>query len=59
MDITVNESEPEGSIDRYAMDTTCTGEEVLHIPPHWHKVSVVNERGETTTSPVMSHLSRC
>ena len=39
MEITVNESEPEDSINRYVMDTICTGEEALEIPPHWHKVS--------------------
>jgi mannose-6-phosphate isomerase-like protein (cupin superfamily) len=39
MEITVDESEPEDSIDRYVMDTVCTGEEALKIPPHWHKVS--------------------
>ena len=39
MEITVNESEPEDSIDRYVMDTICTGEEALEIPPHWHMVS--------------------
>ncbi|KAI2607144.1 uncharacterized protein GGS25DRAFT_494566 [Hypoxylon fragiforme] len=37
MDITINEAEPEDSINRYAMDTICTGEEVLDIPAHWHK----------------------
>ncbi|KAI1204741.1 uncharacterized protein F4807DRAFT_446035 [Annulohypoxylon truncatum] len=37
MDITVDETEPEDSINRYAMDTTCTGEETLYIPGHWHK----------------------
>lgn len=39
MEITINESEPEDSINRYVMDTHCTGEEALEIPPHWHKVS--------------------
>lgn len=39
MDITVNESEPEGSVDRYSMDTYVSGEGQLSIPPHWHKVS--------------------
>ncbi|KAI0381349.1 hypothetical protein F5Y04DRAFT_255274 [Hypomontagnella monticulosa] len=37
MDIKVDEAEPEDSINRYAMDTTCTGEEALFIPAHWHK----------------------
>ncbi|KAI1370437.1 hypothetical protein F4677DRAFT_363426 [Hypoxylon crocopeplum] len=37
MDIGVNETEPGDSVNRYAMDTTCTGEEALHILPHWHK----------------------
>ncbi|KAJ2997706.1 hypothetical protein NUW58_g566 [Xylaria curta] len=37
MDITMDESEPEDSVNRYAMDTICTGEETLNIPPHWHK----------------------
>lgn len=35
----MDESEPEDSINRFVMDTTCTGEEALDIPPHWHKVS--------------------
>lgn len=39
MEITANESEPDDSIERYVMDTICTGEEALEIPPHWHKVS--------------------
>ncbi|KAI1244676.1 hypothetical protein MGN70_014553 [Eutypa lata] len=43
MDITVNESEPEGSIDRYAMDTTCTGEE-----NHAEHISIVQGRMEVT-----------
>ncbi|KAI3318090.1 hypothetical protein HD806DRAFT_324053 [Xylariaceae sp. AK1471] len=53
MDITINETEPEDSIYRYTMDTTCTGEEVLFTPPHWHKnhaeyLSVVEGRVELT-----------
>ncbi|KAI2606661.1 hypothetical protein GGR54DRAFT_411426 [Hypoxylon sp. NC1633] len=53
MDITVNEDEPEDSINRYAMDTTCTGEEALYIPPHWHKnhaeyLVVLEGRAEVT-----------
>jgi hypothetical protein len=39
MDITINENEPEDSVDRYTMDTYVPGEEQLFIPPHWHKVS--------------------
>ena len=39
MEITIDVSEPEDSVSRYAMDTICTGEEALEIPPHWHKVS--------------------
>lgn len=39
MDITINENEPEDSVDRYTMDTYVSGEEQLFIPPHWHKVS--------------------
>lgn len=39
MEITIDESEPEDSVNRYAMNTICTGEEALDIPPHWHKVS--------------------
>jgi len=39
MVITVDEAQPEDSINRYAMDTHCTGEEPLEIPPHWHMVS--------------------
>jgi hypothetical protein len=42
MEITVDESEPEDSINRYVMDTICTGEEALEIPPYWHKVSEGN-----------------
>ncbi len=38
MEITINEAEPEGSINRYVMDTICTGEEALEIPAHWHMV---------------------
>ncbi|ETS73148.1 hypothetical protein PFICI_15093 [Pestalotiopsis fici W106-1] len=37
MDITIDENEPEDSVDRYAMDTYVSGEEQLFIPPHWHK----------------------
>ncbi|KAK7755582.1 hypothetical protein SLS62_002517 [Diatrype stigma] len=51
MDITVNEAEPEDSVNRYAMVTTSTGEEALHIPAHWHKdhaeyLSVIEGRVE-------------
>lgn len=38
MEIMLDESEPEDSINRYVMDTTCTSEEALEAPPHWHKV---------------------
>lgn len=38
MEIGIDESEPEDSIDRYAVDTYSTGEEMLEIPSHWHKV---------------------
>ncbi|KAI9709551.1 MAG: hypothetical protein M1820_003311 [Bogoriella megaspora] len=53
MEITMNESEPEDSMDRYVMDTICTGEEALEIPPHWHMnhqeyLSVVEGRIEIT-----------
>ncbi|KAI1409704.1 hypothetical protein F5Y13DRAFT_169300 [Hypoxylon sp. FL1857] len=53
MDIKVNEAEPEDSINRYLMDTICTGEEALNIPPHWHKdhaehLSVLEGRMEIT-----------
>jgi hypothetical protein len=48
MEITVNESEPEDSINRYVMDTICTGEVALEIPPHWHKVS--EGSGATSTA---------
>lgn len=43
MDIIVDESQPEDSINRYAMDTHCTGEEPLEIPPHWHMVSGISQ----------------
>ena len=47
MEITMDESKPEDSVDRFAMNTICTGEEAVDIPPHWHKVSkiVVKQRG--------------
>ncbi|KAI0176966.1 hypothetical protein BJ166DRAFT_11350 [Pestalotiopsis sp. NC0098] len=53
MNITVNESEPEGSVDRYSMDTYVSGEEQLLIPPHWHKehaeyLNVLEGRMEVT-----------
>ncbi|KAI9162781.1 hypothetical protein HJFPF1_04373 [Paramyrothecium foliicola] len=53
MEITIDESEPEDSVDRFVMDTICTGEEALEIPPHWHKnhqeyLSVVEGRVEIT-----------
>ncbi|KAI0399320.1 hypothetical protein F4802DRAFT_53911 [Xylaria palmicola] len=53
MDIIVDESDPEDSVNRYAMDTICTGEEILHILPHWHKghteyLSVIEGRIELT-----------
>ncbi|KAI0202413.1 hypothetical protein F4808DRAFT_421540 [Astrocystis sublimbata] len=53
MNITMDESEPEDSINRYAMDTICTGEETLNVPPHWHKehseyLSVIQGRIELT-----------
>ncbi|KAI0860227.1 hypothetical protein F4860DRAFT_504096 [Xylaria cubensis] len=49
----VDESEPEDSVKRYAMDTICTGEEIISIPPHWHKehaeyLSVIEGRIEFT-----------
>ncbi|KAI0895384.1 hypothetical protein F4806DRAFT_80039 [Annulohypoxylon nitens] len=53
MDIIIDESEPEDSIDRYVMDTTCRGEEIISIPAHWHKdhserLSVLEGRIEVT-----------
>ncbi|KAI1769930.1 hypothetical protein F4818DRAFT_456507 [Hypoxylon cercidicola] len=53
MDITVDEAEPEDSINRYAIDTTSIGEEALSIPPHWHKnhseyLSVIEGRIQVT-----------
>ena len=42
MDIHINESEPETSIDRYVIDVTADGGEnsdVFYVPPHWHKVN--------------------
>ncbi|KAI1402772.1 hypothetical protein F4819DRAFT_507228 [Hypoxylon fuscum] len=55
MDITVDETEPEDSINRYAMDTICTGEEAVSIPAHWHKdhaehLSVLEGRLEVTVN---------
>ncbi|KAI1086345.1 hypothetical protein F5B19DRAFT_498453 [Rostrohypoxylon terebratum] len=37
MDISIDESEPEDSISRYVMETTCIGEDAVSVPPHWHK----------------------
>ncbi|KAI1856781.1 hypothetical protein JX265_011422 [Neoarthrinium moseri] len=40
VDIQVNADEPETSIDRYAVDTICTGKsgtDAFYVPPHWHK----------------------
>ncbi|KAG9239867.1 hypothetical protein BJ878DRAFT_546915 [Calycina marina] len=37
MEIKIDESQPEDSVLRYAMDTISTGEEALDTPPHWHK----------------------
>ncbi|KAI1324473.1 hypothetical protein F5Y16DRAFT_402321 [Xylariaceae sp. FL0255] len=53
MRITIDENEAEDSVNRYAMDTVCTGEEILPIPPHWFKhhaghLSVVEGRAEFT-----------
>ncbi|KAI1169865.1 hypothetical protein F4777DRAFT_571574 [Nemania sp. FL0916] len=53
MNITIDESEPEDSINRYAMHTICNGEEILDIPSHWHKehaeyLSVLEGRLEVT-----------
>ncbi|RYC56651.1 hypothetical protein CHU98_g9554 [Xylaria longipes] len=49
----MDESEPEDSVNRYAMDMISTGEEILSIPPHWHKehaeyISVIEGRIECT-----------
>lgn len=38
MEITIDESEPEDSINYWSTVTHSTGEEALEIPPHWHKV---------------------
>ncbi|KAK2589866.1 hypothetical protein QQS21_012457 [Conoideocrella luteorostrata] len=53
MEIKINESEPEDSIDRWAMDTISTGKEVVDLPPHWHKnhqehITVLEGRLEVT-----------
>ncbi|KAI0438288.1 hypothetical protein F4803DRAFT_535620 [Xylaria telfairii] len=32
-----NEDVSEDSIDQYVMETSCTGEETINVPPHWHK----------------------
>ncbi|KAI0184742.1 hypothetical protein EV127DRAFT_443326 [Xylaria flabelliformis] len=32
-----NEEAPEDSIDRYVSEATCTGEEPINTPLHWHK----------------------
>lgn len=58
MDITIDEAEPEDSINRYAMDTRSTGEEVLDIPPHWHKVSQGMTRKCYVQLLTMHHLFR-
>jgi hypothetical protein len=38
MDVCIDESEPEDSIQRYFSEVKSTGEEALSVPPHWHKV---------------------
>ncbi|KAK3318087.1 hypothetical protein B0H66DRAFT_602688 [Apodospora peruviana] len=54
MEITVNEAEPEDSINRCIMITTCTAEgDIFHVPPHWHMnhqewLGVVEGRVEIT-----------
>ncbi|KAI1384067.1 uncharacterized protein F4822DRAFT_434014 [Hypoxylon trugodes] len=37
MEVKIDESEPEDSVNRYCMDTISTGEEAVSILPHWHK----------------------
>jgi mannose-6-phosphate isomerase-like protein (cupin superfamily) len=37
MDVCIDESEPEDSIERYFSEVKSTGEEALSVPPHWHK----------------------
>ncbi|KAH8171043.1 hypothetical protein LIA77_09824 [Sarocladium implicatum] len=37
LEIKIDESEPEDSVKRYASEITSTGEEVVAVPPHWHK----------------------
>ncbi|KAI0902860.1 hypothetical protein F4823DRAFT_361633 [Ustulina deusta] len=32
-----NEDVSEDSIDRYVTEISCTGEEAVNVPPHWHK----------------------
>lgn len=42
MNISIDESEPEDSIQRYFAHVVATGEEALKVPPHWHKVLIGN-----------------
>lgn len=39
MEICIDESEPEDSINHYAIDTFGDGQEPVDVPPHWHKVN--------------------
>lgn len=57
MEICINESEPEDSINRWAMDTISTGEEAVDVPPHWHKVSGI-ARQEPWARPETDRVPR-
>lgn len=41
MDVCIDESEPEDSIQRYFSEVKSTGDQALAVPPHWHKVHQV------------------
>jgi len=43
MHIKVDKEKPDGTFEKYVMDTVYDGEEgsdVFQVPPHWHKVGL-------------------
>jgi hypothetical protein len=52
LEIKIDESEPEDSVKRYASEITSTGEEVVAVPPHWHKV--IDSSGELDSLQAVS-----
>jgi mannose-6-phosphate isomerase-like protein (cupin superfamily) len=62
MEIIVNEAAPQDSVDRYTSKITSTGEEIIDVPPHWHKnhqeyISVLEGRVEMTIGGTVSILN--